>query len=67
MEFLGGKLRQSGEAVYVIPGRPAIPVPRDRKDVSKGTFGSICRLAGITVPQANEIRRLKFKGPKPQC
>jgi len=61
IEYLGGEVRQSGEAVFVIAGRPSIPVPRNRKAVTKGTFGSICRLAGITVAEANEIRRRKFK------
>ena len=61
IEYLGGEVRQAGEVVAVIPGRPAIPIPRNRTTVKKGTFGSICRLAGITVAQANEIRRAKFK------
>jgi hypothetical protein len=62
LKYLGSELRPSKkEDVYQMPGRPAIPVPRNRAAVQKGTFGSICRLAGITVQEAETIRRAKFK------
>lgn len=58
LEQLGFSLaRRESHDIYTKPGHSyPVTVPRDRKEVTQGTLGSIWRQAGVTKADAEAIR-----------
>ncbi len=63
LKKLGFKLaRRESHDTYVKQGhKRTVSVPRNRSAITRGTLGSIWRQAGITGPEAKEIREKKTK------